>query len=227
MTRVLVLQNSPLEGPGLLGKLLEDDGFDIHTVDARHGKFPTDRFDVLVVLGGPVSVTEDLDYLRGEQSLMRTYIERDTPIIGICLGSQLLARTCGAQVYRGDHPEIGFYGNVVPNTSDALMYGLSVPFEVFHWHSDTFDLPKGAVRLAHSDSYENQAFRIGSAVGLQFHLELGPGMLNSWLDAKNPAIKGVPTIDIETMRRKATTRMSAVSTNMRKFYANFKTASSL
>ena len=226
MTSVLILQNSPIEGPGLLGKLFKDDGFDMQIIDARHGKFPSKKSSVLVVLGGPQNANDDLAYLCDEQEIIQTYMKNNTPIIGICLGSQLLARACGAKVFSGKHTEFGFYSNMVPNTIDPLMFGLSVPFEVFHWHSDTFDLPANAVRLAHSDSYENQAFRVNSAIGLQFHLELGLGMINSWLKkaSKNNAIS---TVDIEIARKKSAIRVPKIEDNMRKFYANFKSEFSL
>ncbi len=223
MSVILILQNSPLEGPGLLGSLLRDDGFDLHTVDARHGKFPSEMFDGLVVLGGPQSANDDLGYLGSEQEILRRYVGADLPVIGVCLGAQLLARACGASVYRGKVPEIGLYGNIFPNPDDALMSGLSAPFEAFHWHSDTFDLPKDAVRLAYSASYENQAFRIGRAVGLQFHLEVGQGMVDSWVGAAGHEIRRKMGIDPGVISEKAGPRMPAIRANMQRFYSNLKT----
>lgn len=222
MSRILVLQNSTLEGPGLLGRMLKDDGFDLHTIDARHGRIPPEEFDGLLVLGGPQSANDDLEYLQSEQDVIRQYMGRGAPVIGVCLGAQLLARACGARVYRGKTPEIGFYANLFPNPDDPLMSGLPVPFEVFHWHSDTFDLPEGAVRLAYSESYENQAFRIGSAVGLQFHLEMGPGMLGAWIDAAAPEIRKKLGLDPSSIQKKADLRMPAIHANMQTLYANLR-----
>ena len=222
MVRVLILQNSPIEGAGLLGSLLRDDGFDIHTVDARHNRFPPGRFDLLVSMGAPESANDDLEYIRSEERLMREYADAGIPILGVCFGSQLLARALGARVYRGPATEIGFYDDLVPNTSDPLMAGIDPPLEVFHWHSETFDLPEGAVRLASSSSYENQAFRAGSAVGLQFHLEVGTGMIDSWLEAGARAIAKVPEASADGIRAQAADRLPKVSAAMRAFYSNFK-----
>lgn len=183
MERALVLQNSPLEGPGLLGSLLEDDGYSLDVVDARHGRLGRSGFGLLVVLGAPEGANDGLPYLLEEESLMRECAKRGTPVLGICLGAQLLARALGARVWRSARPEIGFYGDLVPDVEGGLMEGLGSPFEAFHMHNDAFGLPDGAVRLAHSGACENQAFCAGRAVGLQFHLEAGAGMVRSWLEA--------------------------------------------
>ena len=222
MTRALVLQNSPLEGPGLLGSLLEDDGFELHTVDARLGSIPHEGFELLVALGAPEGANDDLAYLREEESLMRSCVDQDIPIIGICFGSQLLARALGARVWRGPKPEIGFYGDLVPDTQDGIMAGFKSPFAAFHWHNDTFGLPDGATRLAHSASYENQAFCIGRALGVLFHLEVGPGMVRSWLDAASRAKGGISRADAEAIGAEAATRIHAVNENMRLLYRNIK-----
>lgn len=183
MARALVLQNSPLEGPGLFGALLEDDGYSLDVVDARRGRLERSGFGLLVALGAPEGANDGLPYLREEESLMRECAARGTPVLGICLGAQLLARALGARVWRAARPEIGFYGDLVPDVEGGPMEGLGSPFEAFHMHNDAFGLPDGAVRLAHSAACENQAFCAGPAVGLQFHLEAGAAMARSWLEA--------------------------------------------
>ena len=183
MARALVLQNSPLEGPGLLAGLLEDDGHELDIVDARRGGLDRSGFGLLVVLGGPEGANDGLPHLREEESLMRECAARGTPVLGICLGAQLLARALGAEVRRAPRPEAGLYGDIVPDVGDGPMEGMPSPFEAFQLHNDSFGLPDGAVRLAHSGACENQAFCAGSAVGLQFHLEAGEDMARSWLEA--------------------------------------------
>ena len=222
MPRALVLQNSPLEGPGLLGSLLAGDGYELRTVDARLGSIPRDGFGLLVVLGGPQGANDDAAYLREEESLMRSCSERDIPVIGICLGAQLLARSLGARVWRAERPEIGFYGDLVPDVAGGIMAGFASPFAAFHWHNDAFGLPEGATRLAHSASCENQAFVSGRSLGVQFHLEVGQGMVRSWADAAEGAAGGISRGAAESIRADAPSRMRAVGENMRRLYANMR-----
>ena len=98
------------------------------------------------------------------------------------LGSQLIAKTFGAKVYKGPTKEIGFYHDLMFSNDSKLFGGFKNPFTVFHWHGDTFDLPTGATRLALSENYPNQAFQYKSAIGLQFHLEVNEQMVNLCLD---------------------------------------------
>ncbi|MFB5604206.1 MAG: type 1 glutamine amidotransferase, partial [Candidatus Nitrosomaritimum aestuariumsis] len=98
------------------------------------------------------------------------------------------------------------------------------PFTVFHWHGDTFDLPKGATRLVHSDIYPNQAFQYESAVGLQFHLEVNEQMVNLWLDKTEEKLREIPYINPDKIRTEIDANISTVKSNMRNFYNNFKTS---
>jgi GMP synthase-like glutamine amidotransferase len=131
----------------------------------------------LVVMGGPMGANDDgaHPYLRAERALLRSLVERGTPILGVCLGAQLLAAALGADVRRGPAPEIGA-GSVHlcdAAASDPLLATVgSASMPVFHWHGDTFELPAGATHLASSLDYPHQAFRVGNAWGFQFHVEL-------------------------------------------------------
>ena len=98
------------------------------------------------------------------------------------MGSQLIAKTFGAKVFSGPRKEIGFYDDLKISDNSSFFSGFRNPFTVFHWHGDTFDLPKDAIRLASSEHYLNQAFQYKSAIGLQFHLEVNEEMVNLWLD---------------------------------------------
>ena len=178
MSEVLLIQNTRIEGSGHLGNLLSNDGFDILSVHAKHEEIPKKKFSFVVILGAPESANDDLPYLIEEQKLIKNCVENSIPVLGICLGSQLIAKTFGASVYRGPITEIGFYHDLTISNNSKLFAGFQNPFSVFHWHGDTFDLPSGATRLASSKHYQNQAFQYKSAIGLQFHLEVNEQMVN-------------------------------------------------
>ena len=143
----------------------------------------TGAADGLIFMGGPMSANDDLPYIRRELELIGEAISRGLPILGICLGSQLIAKALGARVYPNSVSEIGWYPvHWTPAAArDRLHRGLSAPETVFHWHGETFDLPSGAELLAHSQACRNQAYRVGENVyGLQYHLEVTPEMLDDW-----------------------------------------------
>ena len=143
-----------------------------------------DSEDLLVVLGGPIGAYEDHRYpfLKTELQVIERALLAGSRILGICLGAQLLARVLGARVYPGTRKEIGF--GSVQLTEAGLNSSLTAlgALPVLHWHGDTFDLPIGAMRLAASTLYENQAFSAGDRIlGLQFHLEVDPKTIELWL----------------------------------------------
>ena len=102
MTDVLVIQNTRIEGSGILGKLLENDGFKIKQVFAKNEKLPQNDASFLIILGGPESANDDLDYLRDEEQLIRDFVSKEKPVLGICLGSQLIAKAFGGKVITGE-----------------------------------------------------------------------------------------------------------------------------
>ena len=222
MSNVLLIQNTTSEGSGYLGKLLTNDGFDITSVNAKHEKIPEKRFSLVVILGAPQSANDDLLYLKEEQKLIKNYVQNDIPVLGICLGSQLIAKTFGAKVYKGTKKEIGFYHDLMISNNSKLFHGFKNPFSVFHWHGDTFDLPVGATRLALSKNYPNQAFQYKSAIGLQFHLEVNEQMVNLWLDKTEEKLQQIPYIDPLKIRSDIHENISIVKSNMEIFYNNFK-----
>lgn len=222
MSNVLLIQNTTSEGSGYLGKLLTDDGFDITSVNAKYEKIPEKRFSLVVILGAPQSANDDLLYLKEEQKLIKNYVQNDIPVLGICLGSQLIAKTFGAKVYKGPKKEIGFYHDLMISNNSKLFHGFKNPFSVFHWHGDTFDLPVGATRLALSKNYPNQAFQYKSAIGLQFHLEVNEQMVNLWLDKTEEKLQQIPYIDPLKIRSDINQNISIVKSNMEIFYNNFK-----
>ena len=222
MSNVLLVQNTRVEGSGYLGELLTDDGFDITSINAKHESLPENNFSLVVILGAPESANDDLSYLKAEQQLIKNSVERNIPVLGICLGSQLIAKTFGAKIYRGTRKEIGFYSDLKISSNSSLFSGFKNPFTVFHWHGDTFDLPEDAVRLASSKYYENQAFQYKSAVGLQFHLEVNETMVNLWLDNTEKKLKEISYINPQQIRSDVNENISIVKSNMKNFYNNFK-----
>jgi GMP synthase-like glutamine amidotransferase len=146
-----------------------------------------DGSSALIILGGPMNVyeTDKYPFLEKEDKLIKRAIEKDIPVLGICLGAQLIAKSLGAKVTKNNEKEIGWYPLIVTDEGrkDNLLKHLSVEETVFQWHGDTFEIPKGATRLAESPLCLNQAFRFGSNIyGLQFHIEVTPDMILEWLN---------------------------------------------
>jgi GMP synthase-like glutamine amidotransferase len=222
MTDVLILQNSKIEGPGVLGNLLESDGFTLRTIYAKEDKIPSDNFSLLIVLGATESANALHFYLQNEQKLIKKSVEDNIPVLGICLGSQLIAKTFGGMVYVGSKKEIGFYNDIEIDNTSKLFSGIQSPMTVFHWHGNTFTLPENSIRLAHSKNYENQSFQIKSAVGLQFHLEVDKTIVNLWLDKSQDNISKLSYIHPDEIRQEINEKISIVENNMKIFYKNFK-----
>ncbi|CAG5092392.1 Glutamine amidotransferase class-I [Thermobacillus xylanilyticus] len=154
---------------------------------------PKESFDLLVVLGGPMSVFEEdkHPWLTAEKAFLREAIRCGKRVLGICLGAQMLAEALGGRVYRNGEKEIGWHPVRRTEARHPLLAGLPEMFWSFHWHGDTFELPEGAVHLASSSACRNQAFAFGDRLlGLQFHLETTPAcmtaMTEAWADELVP-----------------------------------------
>ena len=189
MAKVLVFQHVPAEPLGTLDPMLRNRGHRIRYINFHRepdSKPDISRYDALIVLGGPQMPDQgDVHpHLNVEMRCIEEALKRDIPVLGICLGAQLLAYTLGGGVRAMDEWEIGWY-DLEPThqaAADPLFCALVEPHPVFQWHGYTFDLPDGAIHLARSASCENQAFRYGNhAYGLQCHLELGERLINRWL----------------------------------------------
>jgi GMP synthase (glutamine-hydrolysing) len=184
--KVLAFRHVPFEGIGRIAPVLEDRGIacdyaDLYQEGARTPEIA--NYDGLIFLGGPMSALDPLPYLDRERALIADAVQRGHPLLGICLGSQLIARCLGADVHRNPEKEIGWFDLEFTESAahDALFAGIPGPETVFHWHSDTWELPPGATRLARSRACANQAFRAGKNIyGLQFHLEITPAMISDW-----------------------------------------------
>ncbi|MGB9715835.1 MAG: type 1 glutamine amidotransferase [Thermodesulfovibrionales bacterium] len=193
---VLIIKNILNEGPGTIGDFLKEEDIPFTIVELWSGEIPPslEDFNTIVITGGPMSVYEMEKYphLRIESRLIREAINRDMKVFGICLGAQMIAYCLGSNVYRGTIEEIGWHHIELTGDGikDPLMRRLALhplvgdfwrKFNVFHWHNDTFEIPVGAVLLASSELYKNQAFRFKNNVyGFQFHIEVTKEMIKEW-----------------------------------------------
>jgi GMP synthase (glutamine-hydrolysing) len=176
--RIHYLQHVPFEDAGFIAHWAAEGGHRLSRTAIFDGDpFPDmDAFDLLAVMGGPMGVHDDREHewLTPEKKFIETALGRNTPVVGICLGAQLMADVLGARVYRNDHREIGWHpvARSAPAGDTAFKEIIPERFDAFHWHGDTFDLPAGAVHLAENEACRHQAFFYPPfAVGLQFHLE--------------------------------------------------------
>jgi GMP synthase-like glutamine amidotransferase len=183
---VLIFRHVPFEGAGHIENVLEARGIPFQYVDLyRDSALPFDPGEAagLLFLGGPMSVNDDLPYLRREMDLIAAAVGRGQPVLGICLGAQMIAKAAGARVYPNPEKEIGWFDIHLTDAgaADPLLGSARRTETVLHWHGETFDLPGGAELLASSEHCTNQAYRLGNSVwGLQFHLEVTPEMLAEW-----------------------------------------------
>lgn len=218
--RIAIVQNS-IEGLGSLEKPLSEGTQLMFTRADRGNSLPTlDEFDALVILGGPASAYDDTPPIRSELALIRETLNEGKPYLGICLGAQLLARACGAAVYPAPKGEYGV--GTVRLTShaatDALFQtvGKLPEISVFQWHGDTFDLPDEAILLAEGDVCRHQAFRVGRAWGVQFHVETDAQTLWEWLYGDEHASYDADVERHALERKTLLETLQAVETEQRK-----------
>jgi GMP synthase (glutamine-hydrolysing) len=189
---VLIIKNIAMEGPGTIEEYLRSGGHAYAIVDLHRGDAAPDLdpFSHVVVMGGPMAVyeMEQHPFLKQEAKLLHDALSSNKAVLGVCLGAQMLAHVLGARVYPGGTKEVGWLRVSLTSEGmkDRVMSALAIDgtnnAEVFQWHGDTFDLPYGAVRLASSDLFVNQAFRYSDRVyALQFHIEVTPVIVADWL----------------------------------------------
>ena len=191
MNRLLVFQHVPFEILGTLNPLLKKRGFRIRYVnfDREPDAQPRiDGYDGLVVLGGPMSANDahQHPHLEKEIVALREAVDREIPVLGICLGAQLIARSLGATVAPNPEKEIGWYDVAVSEAgrADPLFAHFRSVEKIFQWHGDSFAIPEGAVALASASTCTNQAFRYGDRVyAFQFHMEVDESLIDRWLRA--------------------------------------------
>ena len=194
--RVLALTHGPNVGPGVFADAVHSDGHELVEHELPVRGVPQDEPDAIVVLGGGMHPDEEErhGWLLPELRSLEEQLERGTPMLGVCLGSQMIARAAGARVFRADEAEVGWLPVELTDAAAADPVAASLParFDAFQWHHYTHDLPGGAVELARS-SVCTQAYRLGRAWGVQFHPEVRAEQVEAWLaddpdDALDPAV---------------------------------------
>ncbi len=208
MKQAVAIRHVAFEDLGTFEDGLRRNGYDIRYVDATIDRLDLPAFrnaDLLVILGGPIGVYEERQYpfLTKELVLIEQRLAAQAPVLGICLGCQLMARALGARVYAGGDKEIGWgpidltaSGHVSPLRHLAAGDGA-----VLHWHGDTFDMPEGAEGLASTRHYPHQAFRYGTkALALQFHAEVSALGLERWFVGHAVEIAATPAVSVEQLR---------------------------
>lgn len=203
--KALIFQNAAGEGPGILADVLDHRGWEKRILHLYCGEsIPSSwtHYDLLLVMGGPMNVYEEdvYPFLAKETEILAKALKGGPPVIGFCLGAQLMAKACGAKVSKGHKKEIGWHRVRLTDKGleDPLLKSFPIKFTIFQWHGDTFELPERAVGLVSSEDYPNQAMRIGTmSYGFQFHFEITRNMLSKWIktgreEIEDMGVEGLP-----------------------------------
>jgi GMP synthase (glutamine-hydrolysing) len=218
---IAVIQHLSNAGVGCFGDFAHANGLDLREFHGYAGEdLPTSlkHFDALCVLGGPMSANDDIAYLRRTEALIRDAVSDDKPVIGHCLGGQLMARAFGARITKAPVPEIGWLPiSASPDAGHQDWFDTAEP-TVFQWHNERFDIPTHATQLARSAWCDTQAFALGTRhIGMQFHCEITAGIIDSWLaekvcqDALREHAPHHESVQDETALRADTTRLIEAS----------------
>jgi GMP synthase-like glutamine amidotransferase len=216
MKPVAIFRHSPTEGPGYFATYLDAHDVPWRLIAVDEGEavpLHTDNFSGLAFMGGPMSVNDDLPWIAPVLALIRTAVAAQVPVLGHCLGGQLMSKALGGSVGRNAIKEIGWGEIEVANNPQArAWFGADVTrFESFHWHGETFSIPPGAVRIMGNRNCENQGFVIDGNLGMQCHVEMTQDLIDSWCksgadeiaNAKSPAVQK-PEQMRQDMERKLT-----------------------
>jgi GMP synthase-like glutamine amidotransferase len=187
MKPVAIFRHSPTEGPGYFSDYLDDRHvpWRIVRIDAGESVPANPRdFAGVALMGGPMSVNDPLPWIPPVLDFIRGAMDADVPVVGHCLGGQLMSKALGGVVSRNPVKEIGWGTvRVAPTSTARAWFGDVTEFLSFHWHGETFTIPAGAERLASSDWCANQTFIVGPHLGMQCHVEMTPDMISTWCES--------------------------------------------
>jgi len=226
MKPVAIFRHTPSEGPGYFAEFLEERGipWQLIRIDAGDA-VPQDAsaYSGLVFMGGPMSVNDDLPWIPQVLALIRNAAVRDMPVLGHCLGGQLISKALGGVVTRNPVKEIGWGEATVSGSEQArIWFGATRSFEAFHWHGETFSLPQGAVHLLSSAYCANQGYALGKHLALQCHVEMTERMIRDWcaIGVKEIAASaGSPAVQsIQTMQAQMAGKLPQLHTVARQLY---------
>lgn len=186
MKTALVLQHLEFENAGLIGNVLGKRGYELKKLDATCddiSAFPVNKADIVIILGGPIGVYdgERYPFINQELKLIEKSLKSEKPVVGVCLGAQLIASVLGAKVQPMGKKEIGFSSLQLTDEGQKSPLALIGTTPVLHWHGDEFEIPEGAKRLAETGICPNQAFSYENILALQFHLEADLDYFEHWL----------------------------------------------
>ena len=225
MKPIAIFRHSPGEGPGYFATFLDRHSLPWTLFKVDEGALPPqtpDDFSGLCFLGGPMSVNDDLPWIPKTLDLIRQADARDIPVIGHCLGGQLMARAFGGEVTRNPVKEIG-WGRVQATAEAADWLGTGTGFDAFHWHGETFSIPPGATRILGSSHCANQAFVRGPHLGMQCHVEMTDSMIGAWC-RQWAAEKAAPSASVQTpeqMQERVEARLAAMRTVADRLYGRW------
>ena len=214
----LVIMHVESEGPGVFGELLQAAGAEVRIARLHLGAALPDprEFDAVLSMGGPMNVYEEERYpfLRDETRFLQAAAARDVPVLGICLGAQMIAKAAGAVVTKNHVEEVGWSSVRLTGEglADPLFRGLPPVLPVFQWHGDTFGIPQGGALLATGGDCRNQAFRFRRSFGLQFHLEADRTLLAEWFAGKDAGVE---------ILRRCDELAPEIDRHVRRLFANF------
>ncbi len=228
MKPVLIFRHVNCEGPGYLAEFLALRGISFDLIRIDEGEEPArdiDRCSALVFMGGPMSVNDPLPWLEQELALIRAAHTRGLPILGHCLGGQLISKALGGAITPSRIPEIGWrpVERAGGKEAEGWLDGLPPRFEVLHWHTETFSIPPGAARLLMSDLCENQAFAIGNTLGMQCHIEVTAKMVTQWVNVYQEQLAALSTSvqAPDEITRRLSQRVKALRRIAERFYCRW------